>query len=257
MKENLLVALNFTKRDFQERYVGTGLGQFWSILSPLIMIFIYTIIFSDFMKMKLSISDNSYAYSIHLIPALLAWTAFSTTVIRLSNSFYDKAHFIKKINIPMYTFQLSIALTELIIFTISMLLAIGFLVIIHHPVTWTFLWLIPLMILQTLFALGLGIILSLFTPFFKDLREIIPIAMQLWFWMTPIIYLKEMLAKKYPFLLTYNPFFYFSNAYQDIFLYSKPPSLKALIIIIIVTSITLLLAIYLYKKMVGTIKDII
>ena len=148
-------------------------------------------------------------------------------------------------------------LTELFLFFISMLLAIIFLLIVHQPVTLTFLWLIPLMLLQTLFSLGLGVILSLFTPFFRDFKEVVPIIIQLWFWMTPIIYTKEMLANKYPFLLTYNPFFYFTNSYQDIFLYSKAPSLNTWIVIVLITTIFLFLAGFLYKKMVGTIKDII
>ena len=257
MRQNILLAFSFAKRDFKERYVGTGLGQLWYILSPIITILIYTVIFSDFMKMKLNIIDNSYAYSIHLIPALLAWTTFSTILIRLNTSFFEKANLIKKINVPTYTFQLAIVLTELFLFFISIALGIGFLLIVDQPVTLTFLWMIPLMLMQTLFVFGLGVILSLFTPFFKDLKEAIPIIVQLWFWMTPIIYMKEMIENKYPFLLTYNPFFYFANSYQDIFLYSKAPSFETLLIIIIMTFLTLFLAGFLYKKMVGTIKDII
>jgi lipopolysaccharide transport system permease protein len=257
LRHNILLAFSFAKRDFKERYVGTGLGQLWYILSPIITIFIYTVIFSDFMKMKLDIVDNSYAYSIHLVPALLAWTTFSTILMRLNTSFFEKANLIKKISVPMYTFQLAIVLTELFLFFISILLGIGFLLLVDQPVTLTFLWMIPLMLLQTLFVFGLGVTLSLFTPFFKDLKEAVPIVVQLWFWMTPIIYMKEMIATKYPFLLTYNPFFYFADSYQDIFLYSKAPSIQRVILMIIMTLLILFIAGYLYKKMVSTIKDII
>lgn len=257
MKHNILLAFDFAKRDFRERYVGTGLGQLWYILSPIITIFIYTVIFSDFMKMKLNIIDNTYAYSIYLVPGLLAWTAFSTILMRLSTSFFEKANLIKKINVPMYTFQLSIVITEFFLFILSILLGIVFLILVSQPITWTFLWMIPVMILQTLFVFGLGVILSLFTPFFKDLKEAIPIIIQLWFWMTPIIYMKEMVADKYPAILIYNPFYYFVEIYQQIFLFSKAPSFEALISIISITFVTLLLAAYLYKKMISTIKDII
>ena len=257
MKHNILLAFDFAKRDFRERYVGTGLGQLWYILSPIITIFIYTVIFSDFMKMKLNIIDNSYAYSIYLVPGLLAWTAFSTILMRLSTSFFEKANLIKKINVPMYTFQLSIVITEFFLFVLSILLGIGFLLLVSQPITWTFLWMIPVMILQTLFVFGLGVIFSLFTPFFKDLKEAIPIVIQLWFWMTPIIYMKEMVADKYPAILIYNPFYYFVEIYQQIFLFSKAPSFEALASIIGMTLVTLILAAYLYKKMISTIKDII
>ena len=257
MKHNILLAFDFAKRDFKERYVGTGLGQFWYIVSPLVMIFIYTVIFSDFMKMKMNIIDNTYAYSIYLIPGLLAWTAFSTIVMRLNTSFFEKAGLIKKINVPMYTFQIAILLTETFTFVISIILGLGFLFLVDQPITWTFLWLIPIMFIQSIFALGLGVIFSLFTPFFKDMKEIVPIIIQLWFWMTPIIYMKSMLANKYPLLLVYNPFYYFAEIYQNIFVYSKAPTIHSLLIITIESLVTLVLAGYLYKKMVPTIKDII
>ena len=257
MKHNILLAFDFAKRDFKERYVGTGLGQFWYVVSPLVMIFIYTVIFSDFMKMKMNIIDNSYAYSIYLIPGLLAWTAFSTIVMRLNTSFFEKAGLIKKINVPMYSFQIAILLTETFTFVISIILGLGFLFLVHQPITWTFLWLIPVMFIQSIFALGVGVLFSLFTPFFKDMKEVVPIIFQLWFWVTPVIYVKSMIAHRYPFLLVYNPFFYFAEIYQNIFVYSKAPSIHSLLIITIESLVTLALAGYLYKKMVPTIKDII
>jgi len=257
LKHNILLAFDFAKRDFKERYVGTGLGQLWYLLSPIITIFIYTVIFSDFMKMKMNMVDSSYAYSIYLISGLLAWTSFSTILIRLNVSFFEKANLIKKINVPMYSFQLGIIITEFAIFILSISLSICFLLLVNHPISLTFLWMLPIMFIQTLFVFGLGVILSLFAPFFKDLKEAVPIIVQLWFWMTPIIYMSEMIESKYPLLLVFNPFYYFAEIYQNIFLYSKSPSLDSLFIILTMTIITLLIAAYLYKKMIATIKDII
>lgn len=257
MLKNILLAFEFAKRDFKERYVGTGLGQLWYLISPIIMIFIYTVIFSDFMKMKMNIVDNSYSYSIYLVPGLLAWTSFSTVILRLNTSFFEKANLLKKINVPMFVFQLSIALTEGFLFFLSFVLALIFLLLVHQPVTLIFLWLIPIMGLQIVFSFSLGVIMSLFTPFFRDLKEIVPIVMQLWFWMSPIIYLASMLKGKYPFLLTYNPFYHFIKLYQDIFLYSKSPFYLDMLFLFLITSITFFLSVFLYKKMIATIKDII
>lgn len=257
MKHNILLAFSFAKRDFKERYVGTGLGQLWYVLSPLITIFIYTVIFSDFMKMKLDIVDNSYSYSIYLVAGLLAWTSFSTILMRLNSSLLEKANLIKKINVPAYVYQLSVIITEFGILLLSYLLALIFLLIVDHPITAAFFYLLPIFFLQTIFAFSLGVIFSLFTPFFKDLKEAIPVVVQLWFWMTPIIYLSVMIEAKYPYLLTYNPFYYFVHIYQDIFLYSKAPSLESIIIVSLIAFVPLMLAAYLYKKMISTIKDII
>jgi lipopolysaccharide transport system permease protein len=257
LKHNILLAFSFAKRDFKERYVGTGLGQLWYVLSPIITIFIYTVIFSDFMKMKLDIVDNSYSYSIYLVPGLLAWTSFSTVLMRLNSSILEKSNLIKKINVPVYVYQLGIVITEFGILMLSYSLALLFLLLVNQPISLTFLYLVPILFLQTIFAFALGVIISLFTPFFKDLKEAVPIFVQLWFWMTPIIYMKEMVADKYPLLLIYNPFYYFAQIYQDIFLYSKAPTVHAMSTILAISILTLLLAGILYKKMIGTIKDII
>ena len=249
--------MSFAKKDFQERYVGTGLGQFWFILSPLIMIFIYTVVFSDFMKMKLDIVDSTYAYSIYLVPGILAWTTFNITISRLSVSFFEKANLLKKIAVPMFVFQLSIMITEAFILLISFSLALVFLLLINHPITFTFLWILPVLFLQMLFAFSLGVILSLFAPFIKDLKVAVPIVLQLCFWITPIIYMKEMIADKYPLIILLNPFYYFISLYQDIFLYAKAPQFDHILVVLVITFTTLFMAGYLYKKMISTIKDII
>jgi len=257
MKHNLLLAFSFAKRDFKERYVGTGLGKFWFILSPIITIFIYTVIFSDFMKMKTNIVDSTYAYSIYLIPGLLAWTSFSSIIVKLNNSILEQTNLIKKISVPVYVYQLSTIITEFFILLLSFGLSLMFLLMIHYPIGVNFLYLLPILFLQTIFAFSIGVILSLFTPFFKDLKEAIPVIIQLWFWVTPIIYMKNMIENKYPFILYYNPFFHFVTVYQDIFLYSKAPSYEDVLLLICMTLVVLVIAGYLYKKMIPTIKDII
>jgi lipopolysaccharide transport system permease protein len=251
------LAVDFAKRDFRERYVGTGLGQLWYVLSPLITIFIYTVIFSDFMKMKLDVVDSSYAYSIYLVPGLLAWTSFSTIITRLNSSILDRAGLIKKISVPVYVFQLSIVMTEFLLFCIAISLGIGFLLLVGHPVTWSFLWMVPMMGLMTLFAFGLGAILSLFTPFFKDMKEAVPIVLQLLFWGTPIIYMKSMIYDKYPAIVDFNPLYLFIESLQNIFLFSKGPEFGTLAAGFVTAFILLAAAARLYKKMIGTIKDIL
>lgn len=254
---HLHLSWEFAKRDLKERYAGTSFGQLWLIISPVVTIFIYTVIFSDFMKMKLGLVQSKYAYSIYLIPGLLSWNFFISVVSRLSNTVFDKANIIKKINIPLYVYYISILLTEFIIYSIAMIFGILFLLLIHHPVTVQFLWLVPLAVCLALFAFSLGVIFSLFNPFFKDLKEIIPIVLQLWFWMTPIVYVKEMIYKNYPFLVDYNPLYYFIDPLQNLFLYGKVTNYKEIAIAFLIVLFLLIFAAILYKKLISEIKDII
>lgn len=257
MKEKLSLILTFTKRDFTQKYIGTSLGQFWFILSPLIMIAIYSIVFSGIMQAKLNIASSPYSYSIYLISGLLAWTSFSTLLSALATSIQTNAHYLKKISIPMYVFQISAALSQTIAFAISLLLAVAFLLFVDFPVSFSILLLIPLMAIQLLFTFALGVIISLFVPFFKDIKVAIPIILQLWFWTTPIIYFKEMVPKSFQIIFTINPFFYFIESYHTIFLYQKVPESAHIAILLLSSFLLLVIAMYLYKKMMPTIKDII
>ena len=254
----ILLAFDFTKRDLKERYFGTSLGQLWYVLSPIVTIFIYTVIFSDFMKMKIGIVNSNYSYSIYLVPGILAWTSFSTVISRLSTSILEKANLIKKLNVPMFVFYLSILFSEVILLGISFALALLFLIIIGHPITLSFVWLFIVLGFQFIFSFSLGVILSLFVPFFKDLKEVIPIVLQLWFWMTPIVYLKDMIAKKYPILIDINPAYMFIEVYQDIFLYGTSTKVyENFLPIVMLSAIVFVVAVYLYKKLMPEIKDIV
>lgn len=258
MKNNFILTLEFVKREIKERYISTSLGNLWIFIHPIVMLIIYTIIFSDFMKMKLNLVDNKYAYSIYLIPGLLSWNFFAVTIDRLSNSFFEKAHLIKKVNISMIVFYLSITLSEFIILIIGMILGIVFLFLISHFISFqAIIVLFIYLILLFLFTFSLGVIFSLFVPFFRDLKQIVPIILQLWFWMTPIIYPKSLIYNKYPFLVDFNPIYYFIYPMQNIFLYSKFPTFKEFIIACLISFITFFTAWFLYKKLSVEIKDII
>ncbi len=255
MKEHIKLAFEFAKKDLKERYAGTSFGQLWMLISPLITIFIYTVIFSDFMQMRMNIVNSEYAYSIYLIPGLLGFNYFSITLSRLSTVIIDKAHIIKKISIPIWVYYISITLSEFVIYFISIIFGIVFLFLVHH-ISLNIFFIFILMSIITLFAFSLGVILSLFTPFFRDLKEAVPIILQLWFWATPIIYIKDMIYSKCPFIVDYNILYYFIEPMQQLFLYWTFDK-KDILISITVSIVLFLFAIWLYKKLISEIKDII
>jgi hypothetical protein len=88
------------KREFQSRYRNSLLGAAWTVLNPLAMIVVYTIIFSQVMKARLPGADNGFAYSIYLCAGVLTWGLFAEIVSRVQNVFLEHANLIKKINFP-------------------------------------------------------------------------------------------------------------------------------------------------------------
>ncbi len=251
---HLLLGFHFAKQELKERYIGTSFGQLWLLISPVVTIFIYTVIFSDFMQMKLGLHQNRYSYSLYLIPGLLSWNFFVSLISRLSNSILDKAPILKKINIPMYVYYIAIFLSEFFVYSIAMAFGVLFVLFVGGDFSFV---LLVCMLLLAVFAFSLGVIFSLFVPFFKDLREMIQILLQLWFWVTPIIYVKEMIAHKLPWLLSLNILYYFIEPMQEIFLYGTVHSATDCIASAIIALLALLVAMALYKRLISAIKDIL
>ena len=253
--KNLKLGFELAKRELKERYIGTNFGHLWLIISPLVNILIYTLIFSDFMKIKLSISSNKYIYSIYLIPGIFSWNFFANVVMRSSNILFEKSSVIKKVNVPIYSFYISAIVSESIVYFIGMTLGSIFVFLVTKKIPVSFLFIPFLMFIFAEFTLAFSVIISLFTPFFKDLKEIIGVFLQIWFWITPIVYVRSMLNKYHAFLII-NPLNYFIFPLQDIFVYNRID--KSMVLVSFLISIFLLsLMVFLYKKMIDEIKDIL
>ncbi|HDX6309732.1 TPA: ABC transporter permease [Campylobacter fetus subsp. venerealis] len=245
--------LSLTKFDFKQRYNSTNLGSLWYLVTPLVMIFIYTVIFSDFMNARLGINSDKWSYSLYLVPGLFSFAAFQNTILNICDVPTQKAGVLKKISIPLYAFEISPTIIQIIIFSISMILGVIFLSIVSN-LNVQILLIIPMMILQSIFAFALGVILSILSIFIKDIKEGLPIFLQLLFWATPIVYPYQIIEQKLPILLEINPLYYFIKFYQKIFL-SKNVEYSDFITLFILSMITLLIAAYIYKKLISAIKD--
>lgn len=259
LSTHLPLAWELTKQEFRERYAGMNFGKLWLVISPLIIIFIYTVIFSDFMKMKLasSVAKGEYSYSIYLIPGILSWNFFNNVTTRLSGIFFEKAPLIKKIDIPPFLFYFTVVMTEGIVYLISMALGLVFLFVIGHGSLWLPFMMLPWMLLMAVFALGFGAFFSLLTPFFRDLKEMVPIVLQLWFWMTPIVYPKAMIEGKLPWLVRDNPVYLYIEPLQNLFLNGQSGGWTVFGVALVVAVFIVALAGWSYKKVIPLIKDIL
>lgn len=253
LKKDIISIYQLVKFDFKSRYAKTGLGQIWYIISPIVMLFIYTVIFSDFMNAKLGISNQAYSYSIYLIPGIFAYSAFSNSLSMMMEIPFSKAGILKKINTPLYIFELSPLIIQFIIFAFSMMIGVVFLLIVKE-VSFNILFIIPLMVLQTIFVFGLGLLFSVFSVFFRDIKEVAPIMLQLLFWATPIVYPAYVLEKKAEFLLYINPLYYFIKPYQDIFLFDRV-NFSDFIAPTIIAFISLFIGGFFYTKLIDSVRD--
>jgi len=208
--------LGSVKRELQAKYRNSILGLLWAVLSPMAMIVVYTVIFSQIMRAKLPGLDSTFAYSIYLCAGILTWGLFTEITVRGLNVFLDHANLIKKINFPRICLPIIVLISSglnfLIIFSIFTL----FLVISGTFPGWPFLALIPVLAIQFVFAIGLGVILGILNVFFRDVGHFFGIALHFWFWLTPIVYPSTILPEIIRPILYLNPMYPLINAYQTV-----------------------------------------
>jgi lipopolysaccharide transport system permease protein len=247
--------VDFAKRDFTERYSGSVLGFAWSFIYPLINILIYMIIFGNLMGARLPGMTSMWGYGIYLIAGIVPWTAFANTVTRSSTVFLDKKNIITKIHLDLPTLPLFIVISETITFFVTLSIFLGILFITGISFT-PYLAFIPVIyLIQQIFAYALGLLLAMFVVFLRDLREVVTIGFQIWFWFTPIVYVFEILPPLAQKILFWNPALAFISAYHDIFILEKMPSFLYLFLVLIMSILLIAMDYVIFKKLEKDIRD--
>lgn len=241
--------LAMVKRDFQSKYLNSVFGFLWSIFNPLAIILVYTFIFSQIMSTKLPNSNNSLSYSVYLCAGLLPWQFFSETIIRMQNIFIEQGSIMKKVKFPRSSLPIYILLSSSTNFIIIFALYLVFLAINGLLPGLVLFAIFPLLAIQQLFALSIGIITSSLNVFIRDIGQAVGIIMQFWVWFTPIVYSTGIIPVKYHAIFKWNPMVSVIQGYQSIFLYHLWPDWSSLFPIVIATCFLLFLGYITFKKL--------
>ncbi|HEF4725989.1 ABC transporter permease [Burkholderia multivorans] len=243
------------KREFQSKYRNSLLGAAWTVLNPLAMIVVYTVIFSRVMHARLPGVDNSFAYSIHLCAGVLPWGMFVEVVSRAQNTFIENANLIKKLSFPRLCLPVIVVANSLVNFAIVFTLFVVFLIVTGNFPGVPFLAVIPLLALLTLFAIGLGITLGVLNVFFRDVGQFFNIMLNFWFWLTPIVYSVDILPKSIQYGMQFNPMASLVQAFQTVMMQGKWPEWSQLWLVTALGVGLCLLGFSLFRKHAGEMVD--
>lgn len=243
------------RREFQLRYRNTLLGIVWTVLHPLAMIFTYTLIFSQIMKSKLPGVEGNLSYSIYLCAGVIAWGLFSEIVQRSQTVFLDNANLLKKLNFPRLVLPLIVATTALLNFSIVLGLFLAFLLLTNNLPGWVILAAIPLLAVQVLFAMGLGIMLGVLNVFFRDVGQFSGLLLQFWFWATPIVYPASILPAWLRPWINLNPMYHIIQGYQNIFVVRQWPDWQNQGLLALLAILLVFYALNLFHRHVGDMVD--
>lgn len=243
------------RRDYQLRYRGTVLGVLWTVLQPLAMILIYTVVFSQVMKTRLQGAEGNFAYSIHLCAGIITWGLFAEIIQRGQSVFIENANLLKKLSFPRLTLPVIVVATALLNFFIVFGLFLGFLLITGNFPGVTIFAMIPLLAVQVLFAAGLGVTLGVLNVFFRDAGQLSGLLLQFWFWATPIVYPASILPEWLKPWMNLNPMYHLMQGYQNIFVANQFPDWQNLALVAIVSTGLALYAVSLFRRHSGEMVD--
>ncbi len=245
------------KREFQAKYMNAMLGALWSLLSPLAMIVVYTVIFAEVMHSKLpgAGGDARFAYSIYLCAGVLTWGLFAEIVARAQSMFIEQANLIKKISFPRICLPLIVVLNALVNFGIIFGLFTLFLLASGSFPGAVFLAVVPVLAIQLLLAIGLGMIAGVLNVFFRDVGQFVTIAMQFWFWLTPVVYPVTILPPEVRALLGWNPMARLVEAYHQVLVKGVAPDWLSLLPVLVLALLLCALGLRLFRRRAGEMVD--
>lgn len=240
--------LGSVKREFQSRYRNSMLGVAWLFIQPLAMILVYTVIFAEVMRSRLHGNVGTFGYSIYLCAGTLTWGLFSEIISRGQNVFLDYANMLKKLNFPRICLPVIVSLTASINFAIIFCLFSVFLLFSGNFPGLPYLALFPILLLQILLSIGLGITLGVLNVFFRDVGQFMGVFLQFWFWFTPIVYPYSILPAWVKPILELNPMADLVLCYQTILVNRQWPEWTGLWPVCVMAVVFLVLGFSLFRR---------
>jgi ABC-type polysaccharide/polyol phosphate export permease len=200
--------------DLRKRYVGSLLGVFWSVIHPLIQLLIYYFVFSVVFKARLGAEYEHTNYAVWLITGLLPWMMFSEVLTRSADAVREQAAVIKKMVFPSEILPLVKVAAAVVTHMIGLCLLLGLLGVLGDGVSWRALLIVPYLMAVGLLALGVAWALAASNVFLRDIGQVVGVLVNIWFFLTPIVYVQTLVPPSLQGLYALNPMIYAVDGYR-------------------------------------------
>lgn len=259
VKLDLLKTL--VQRDLEAKYKGSVLGNAWSILNQLAQLLVYTYLFSIVLRVKLSLPGlpaNNFTFGLWMFAGLIPWIAFVAGLSGAAVSVISQPNLIKKVVFPVALLPLVPICTAFVESTVGVVLLIAF-VAFNSQVIHPTLWLFPLIWLpQLLFTAGLGYLIAALTVFLRDIPQTIAVLLNLWFYVTPIVYPASLIPEQWRFWVFWlNPMTTIVELYRDLALIGKVQHWQEFAMLYGISVIVFAIGFVVYRKLRPAFADVV
>jgi len=241
-------------RSIKVRYKQSLLGVAWAILQPLSTTILFTLIFSVFLR----IDTGGVPYPIFYYSALLPWTFFASSISLGVNSLVGNLGLVTKIYFPKEILPISAVLAGFVDFAVAGIIYVALMLFYRVPIGPSLILLPLLLAIQILLTIGVVMLASALNVFYRDIRFIVPLGIQLWMYLTPIIYPVTQVPERFRTLyMTINPMAGLIDAYRCIVLTADWPQGPYLLSSAAISIAVFLAAYWYFKKAEPVFADII
>jgi ABC-type polysaccharide/polyol phosphate export permease len=210
---------NLVVKDLKLKYRGSVLGFVWSLANPLLMIAVYTVAFTYILRLR------TPGFVFYLMLGILAWTFFANAIMMSSGAIVDNGGLVRSVWFPRAILPLASVLFNFAQYLLTIAVFLPVLMVLYHKGPAAPALAYPVfLLLQVIFTAGLGLLLSVATAFFRDVRHLVDVALAILFWATPIVYETTQLPPRVRGLILLSPLSPYVTAYHDIFYYQRWPS---------------------------------
>lgn len=216
--------INMVRRELRGKYKGSILGFLWTFINPLLQLVVYTIVFSNIMRMGVS------NYEIFLFVALIPWMFFSTSVLSGAGSIIYNQNLVTKIYFPREILPLSVVTSNFINMIYCSVIVLAVVLFYHMNLNLEVWFMLPVIaFIEYILVIGIVLIVSALTVYFRDLEHILGIIIMAWQFLTPVMYPESFVPSQYQAILYLNPMTPIIISFRDVLYYGKMPVVENLV----------------------------
>ncbi|MBS3903244.1 MAG: ABC transporter permease [Anaplasmataceae bacterium] len=230
------------KSDFKLRYQGSVLGIMWSFLRPLLMFGVLYLVFSYFVRFDIP------HYQLYLLLGVIIWNFFSEASLTSVFSLVNKAGLIKKVDFPKGAIVVSATLVSFLNFLLNFLVFIIIFFLSGEKISATAIWFTFLVFLLFFTALGFGFLLAALNSKWKDIGHLWELLLQMGFWLTPVVYSRNMISEAYDWIFEINPLATIIDVSRRVLIFDDAPDVNLVIKLIFQVVLVLVVGYYVFWK---------
>jgi lipopolysaccharide transport system permease protein len=235
-------------RELKARYRGSVLGFVWSFVNPLLLLSVYSFVFTTIMRND---DPRTKPFAVFLFCGLLAWTWFATSLTEAASSLISGGNLIKKVLFPAEVLPIVSVLANMVHFGLGLVILAVFMAgFRHYPNPASLAWFPVVVLVQLVFTLGLALALSALTVHFRDIRDLLSNLLTLWFFATPIIYPYFLPSvSRFLWLFRLNPFYHLAISYQEILFFDHFGHARSLMLLGAASVVVFLAGYWLFDRL--------